>query len=86
MSTGPNGTAVDLNTQSDSELGHLAGPLDFCGRAGDEKGAGDTTRDHSEGDNGVLPGGSGGGQAGQAWCQGRRQNIPLWRRESVPPG
>ena len=19
-------------------------------------------------------------------CQGRRQNIPLWRRESVPPG
>ena len=20
------------------------------------------------------------------WCQGRRQNIPLWRRESVPPG
>ena len=20
------------------------------------------------------------------FCQGRRQNIPLWRRESVPPG
>ena len=21
-----------------------------------------------------------------AECQGRRRNIPLWRRESVPPG
>ena len=23
---------------------------------------------------------------GAGLCQGRRQNIPLWRRESVPPG
>ena len=25
-------------------------------------------------------------RAVQEDCQGRRQNIPLWRRESVPPG